>query len=138
MYLLPGEEKLFTRKESWLLWDVQQAEDYELPDSWSGKVYFVRCKDAYNCERKHRPIQCRTFPLAPHLTKDGVFQLIPHPDKLPYSCPLIEREIPLDEKFVKATYTAWRRLLQDPLIYDLVEMYSSRHTLSKNKGSKRF
>ena len=42
MYLLPGEEKLFSMKEDWLKWSVENAEDYEFPDSWHGKVYFIR------------------------------------------------------------------------------------------------
>ena len=30
----------------------------------------------------------------------------------------------LNRDFVKATYTVWKHLLHDPLIYDLVEMDS--------------
>jgi hypothetical protein len=124
MYLLPGEEKLFTRKEDWLLWNVERAEDYDFPESWKGKVYFVKCKGAPNCVRELRPIQCRTFPLQPFITEDGIFHLILHSGELPYQCPLIEQTIPLDERFIRATYTVWKRLLKDPLILDLVEMDS--------------
>jgi len=124
MYLLPGEEKLFTRKEDWLLWNIEQAEDYDFPESWRGKVYFVKCKNAPGCVRELRPIQCRTFPLQPHITKEGVFQLILHSGELRYQCPLIEKKIPLEDRFIKATYTVWKRLLKDPLIFDLVEMDS--------------
>ena len=45
-------------------------------------------------------------------------------EELPYSCPLIEDEIPLNDNFVKATYTVWSHLIRDPLIYDLVDMDS--------------
>jgi len=124
MYLLPGEEKLFTRNEDWLLWNIEQAEDYYFPESWRGKVYFIKCKNAPDCVRELRPIQCRTFPLQPHITQDGVFQLILHSGELHYQCPLIDQKIPLDERFIKATYTVWKRLLKDPLIFDLVEMDS--------------
>ena len=55
IYLLPGEEKLFTRKESWLKWSVEDAEDYEFPDSWSGKIYFVRCKTPPHCPQGAAP-----------------------------------------------------------------------------------
>ena len=44
--------------------------------------------------------------------------------ELPYECPLITEKIPLNENFIKATYTAWKHLLSDPLIYDLVEFDS--------------
>ena len=40
---------------------------------------------------------------------------------LPYRCPLIEEELPLNENFVQATTTVWEHLLADPLIYDLVK-----------------
>ena len=38
-----------------------------------------------------RPLQCRTFPLTPHLTEDGILLLIYNDEELPYICPLIEK-----------------------------------------------
>ena len=52
-----------------------------------------------------RPFQCRTFPLTPHITEDGILTLIYNDEDLPYSCPLIDEEIPLNDDFVRATYT---------------------------------
>ena len=124
IYLLPGEEKLFTRKENWLKWNVEDAEDFEFPNSWSGKVYFVRCKTPPDCPREMRPLQCRFYPLAPYLSENGKLNLILSPTELPYKCPLITDKIALQESFVKATYTVWKRLIQDPLINDLVKMDS--------------
>ena len=124
MYLLPGEEKLFTKKEDWLTWNADSVEDYDFPASWSGKVYFVQCHNAPQCVRKLRPIQCRTFPLAPHITEDGVFHLIWNTDDLPYACPLVKEKTPLNGGFIRATYTVWKRLMQDPLIFDLVKLDS--------------
>ncbi len=124
IYLLPGEEKLFTRKESWLKWSVEDAEDYEFPDSWSGKIYFVRCKTPPHCPRKLRPLQCRFYPLAPYLTEKGELKLILSPAELPYQCPLITDKMQLQEAFIKATYTVWKHLIKDPLIGDLVNMDS--------------
>lgn len=120
IYLLPGEEKLFTRKEAWLSWSVEEAQDYDFPPSWQGKVYFVRCTCAPNCPRALRPLQCRFFPLAPHLLPDGTLTLILSPLELPYRCPLIDASMELTPAFIQATYTVWRRLIRDPLIYDLV------------------
>jgi hypothetical protein len=50
--------------------------------------------------------------------------MIYHSGELPYECPLAEGEVPLNEDFIKATYTAWSHLIRDPLIYDLVELDS--------------
>ncbi len=124
IYLYPGEEKIHDFSADWLDWTVESAEDFEFPDSWSGKVYFVKCKTPPLCPREMRPFQCRTYPLTPHITEDGVFMLIYNDENLPYKCPLIENKISLNESFVKATYTVWCHLLRDPLIYDLVEMDS--------------
>ncbi len=125
IYLLPGEEKLFTGEETWLSWSAENAADYDFPDSWTGKVYFVHCTCAPHCPRTQRPLQCRFFPLTPHLYEDGRLVLILSPLELPYRCPLIERRMTLTPSFIRASYTVWRRLLQDPLIYDLVELDSS-------------
>lgn len=125
IYLLPGEEKLFTKKESWLKWNVEYAEDFEFPDSWSGKVYFVRCKTPPDCPREMRPLQCRFYPLFPYLAENGELEMILSPTELPYQCPLISEKMPLQESFVQATYTVWKHLIRDPLIYDLVAMDST-------------
>lgn len=125
IYLLPGEEKVFTKEEDWLIWDYDYAEDYDFPESWHGKVYYVRCKTAPVCKREMRPLQCRFFPLAPHFTEDGELHLILSPIELPYSCPLIEQKTELEPRFVKAVHTVWKHLIRDPLIYDLVEYDSS-------------
>ena len=120
IYLLPGEEKLFTRREDWLTWNTDSVEDYDFPLSWSGKIHFVRCNNAPHCVRKLRPIQCRTFPLAPHITHGGVYHVVLNTDELPYVCPLVAERIPLDGRFIRATYTVWKHLIRDPLIADLV------------------
>ncbi|MCQ4635940.1 hypothetical protein NE619_04310 [Anaerovorax odorimutans] len=124
IYLLPGEEKLFSQKEEWLKWSAERAEDFDFPDSWFGKIHFIRCKTPPVCPREHRPLQCRFFPLAPHLTEEGELRLILCTTPLPYSCPLIDRQMKLTPSFIQATYTVWTHLIRDPLIYDLVLMDS--------------
>lgn len=124
IYLLPGEDKLFTKNEDWLRWSTELAEDYEYPDSWHGLVYFVRCKTPPVCDRKMRPIQCRTYPLTPHINSDGILEMITCSYDLPYECPIIENNISLNESFINTTYEAWKKLITDPLIYDLVKMDS--------------
>ena len=124
IYLLPGEEKLFSKKEDWLTWTWEKAEDFDFPQSWTGKVYFIRCTNPPHCPRERRPLQCRFFPLSPHLMEDGTLRLVRNTVELPYSCPLIQEEMELTPEFIQATYTVWKHLIRDPLIYDLVLMDS--------------
>ena len=135
IYLLPGEEKLFTGKEDWITWNYDNVDEYEFPDSWSGKVAFLSCNTPPVCDRKMRPLQCRTYPVAPHILEDEMLILILSDMEVPYTCPLIKENtnfnpeskddsFVLDEKFLRATYTVWKRLIKDPKIYDLVKMDS--------------
>ena len=130
IYLLPGEDKLHSRRDEWLDWSDERAEDYEFPESWRGVVHFVKCKTPPHCPREKRPLQCRTFPLTPHLNEDDELSLVYNDLELPYDCPLIDEEIPLEDRFVQATYTAWKHLIRDPLIYDLVKMDSEAREAS--------
>ena len=66
-------------------------------------------------------MQCRTFPLTPHIDDDGELSLVLNDTELPYRCPLIEDAMALSPDFIKATYTCWKHLIRDPLIYDLVK-----------------
>ncbi|MEG0829196.1 MAG: hypothetical protein RSD88_01050 [Anaerovoracaceae bacterium] len=124
IYLLPGEEKIFNQTDEWITWNKEPAQNYDFPKSWTGNVYFIRCKTPPICPRDRRPLQCRFFPLSPHLTENGVLQLIIFPGELPYSCPLIKDKMTLNADFIQANYTVWKRLIKDPLIYDLVKMDS--------------
>lgn len=125
LYLLPGEEKIFTEEDdAWLQWGFIVAEEYEFPESWHGRIPFIQCRTAPDCNRKRRPIQCRTFPLSPHIDEDGIFRVILNTDDLPYVCPLVSEKITLNRGFIKATYTCWKHLIRDPYILDLVEMDS--------------
>lgn len=124
IYLLPGEEKIYTMKEDWLKWSVEQAEDYEFPDSWYGNVYFIRCKTPPICPRKHRPLQCRFYPLTPYLDENDNLSLVLSPAFTPYKCPIIDENMKINDQFYKANLTVWKRLIKDPLIYDLVKMDS--------------
>jgi hypothetical protein len=107
-----------------MTWHTQSTEEYDFPESWHGKVFWVRCNEPPHCLREMRPIQCRTFPLSPHLTEEGELCLVWNDSDLPYICPMIEDETELQPDFIKATYTVWKHLIRDPLIYDLVRMDS--------------
>ena len=60
MYLLPGEECMFTGKEPWLQWSFHNARDHDFPRI---PGCCSVCKMQGVCPEK-RPIQCRTFPHA--------------------------------------------------------------------------
>ena len=77
LMLLPGEEKVFDDSDDeWISWGSLLAEDYDYPESWHGRVPFIQCRTAPLCKRNKRPIQCRTFPLSPHIDEDGIFHII--------------------------------------------------------------
>ena len=121
IYLLPGEDKLFEKRDELFESSASKAEDGDFPSAWHGDGYFIRCKTPPLCQRNKRPLQCRSFPLTPHLLADGSLKLIRFPmDRLPYSCPLVSEGYPLSAAFIRATYTVWKRLIRDPLIRDLV------------------
>ncbi|NMA52725.1 MAG: hypothetical protein GX949_06950, partial [Peptococcaceae bacterium] len=73
MYLLPGEECMFTKQESWLTWQEHSTEEYDFCPSWTGKVYFIICNGA--CPRDKRPFACRTFPVVPYLNPAGGLEM---------------------------------------------------------------
>lgn len=127
MIMLPGEDKIHDKNDGWLEWTSDSTDVLDYPESWNGMVHFAKCQGHYHCNRKMRPIQCRTFPVAPHLDENGVLHLILDDLELPYTCPLQDagEELVLEERFLRATYTAWKRLVTDPLIYDLVAADSS-------------
>ena len=118
--LLPGEDKVHDKKDPWLSWEELHTDEYELPKSWKGKAFFVKCQTPPVCPRHLRPIQCRSFPLLPHISESGELSLVYNDYILPYVCPMIEDETELDDRFVKATFTVWKHLIEDPLIYDFV------------------
>ena len=125
IYLLPGEASLHDRTDPWLTWSEDAAEDYDFPESWTSTVDFVTCSGPEHCRRELRPIQCRTFPLLPHLAEDGTLYMILCDAELPYRCPLLEDPSQIRPDFVKNALRAWKLLLEEPLIRDLVE-YDSR------------
>lgn len=118
MYLFPGEEQQFSGTEDWLNWQRHKVKFYDFPPSWQGTVNFLICTG--ECPRAQRPLQCRFYPLAPHLLMDRSLLIIYDPIKVPYQCPLIANKMQLSPHFISAVYQAWRILLQDERIKDLV------------------
>ncbi len=116
MYLLPGEEIMFSGQEDWLVFEKHSTEDYEFPPEWEGEFFFVRCIKP--CPRDQRPFECRTFPLIPYFNqKTNSFDLRLNPNGI-MICPLVKysKIEELNPEFVKNVRKAWSILLTDPMI----------------------
>ncbi len=121
--LLPGEELMYEDDKSFELYYFNRDE-IGYPASWGSEVFLVKCKNPPKCNRKIRPIQCRTFPLVPHLTEDGRFHLVLDETEFPYECPIASQKMEFNNDFLAETLDVWKMLLSNPLVYDLVEMDS--------------
>lgn len=125
MYLLPGEEVMFSGTEDWLTWEEHSTEEYEFCPDWQGSFYFIRCNGI--CPRDKRPFACRSFPVSPYLTPDGGFELRLE-EAATLLCPLVRAgDIKLlDRRFLARARLVWGELLQEPLIKADVEWASRR------------
>jgi Fe-S-cluster containining protein len=123
LYLLPGEELMYEDSDEFELYYMDSSE-IKYPHSWKDQIYLVKCINPPKCDRSIRPIQCRTFPLVPHLTKNGEFHLVLDETEFPYTCPIVRDHIKLNRDFVQVTYEVWMMLISNPLVYDLVDMDS--------------
>lgn len=123
LYLLPGEEELFFENQ-WFEMYYETTDEYEYPDSWKGKVYYVKCSDPPYCDRKRRPIQCRSFPVSPHLDNDNKLHLIYDEDDFSYDCPIVSQKMELSDNFKAKILEMWSMLIEDELIFDLIKIES--------------
>ena len=122
VYLLPGEEKMFTGNEDWLRWEMRNPVEDGFPPNWEYPLFFIKCTKP--CPRDRRPLNCRFFPLAPHLLRDNTLILIHETLDLPYLCPLIEKKVTLRNDFIETVAMCWQELLKEPRIRTLVKMDS--------------
>ncbi|WP_295721701.1 hypothetical protein [uncultured Methanobrevibacter sp.] len=125
LYLLPGEELMYEDSDSFQLYYLDSSE-IRYPHSWRGQIYLVKCTNPPKCDRSIRPIQCRTFPLIPHISKDGQFHLIVDEEEFPYTCPIVHDKIKLNEDFILETYNIWKVLARNRLVFDLIDMDSRK------------
>ncbi len=123
IFLLPGEEKM-TQPEDWQSVSWEDGQEMGFPASW-GPVCFVSCGGKRFCKREKRPMQCRTFPFAPHLDEEDRLFLIYYPDELPYRCPIIEERLKVNPKALEDLYQAYRELLKNSRIFDLIKEEST-------------
>ncbi len=124
LYLMPGEELMYEDSDDFNLYYIP-SDELEFPHDWNDDVYLVECINPPHCNRSIRPIQCRTFPLIPHLSRDDTFHLILDKSEFPYSCPIVDENMKLDDDFIKLTFNVWKILIKDPVVYDLIKYDSS-------------
>lgn len=124
IYLLPGEREYLESCGCTMRIAKEPAKEHFLPASWGEYVHVMHCPGTKMCNRAHRPIQCRTFPLVPLLRKKGVLEMIMCNDDLPYTCPIIRDKMEISEDFCKVTLEAWKLLIEDRAIRDLVKLDS--------------
>jgi len=124
MYLLPGEEQMFTDADDWLEWEIHPTTAYRFPPTWKGHFYFVRCTRP--CPRDRRPFACRTFPLRPRMISATEW-ILQFDETARLICPLAEKGLSfLQPEFIERVHTAWEVLMEDDMIRDDVIWRSRR------------
>jgi hypothetical protein len=120
VYLLPFEYEHLL-KETGMIKSHQlvrhSAKDHYIPKSVGALNYFL-CDAEKDCLRDYRPIQCRTYPLEPHLEND-VLTLVVEKDQI-HACPLINMKDQWQKDYVEGIYKGWSLLIQIPDVRRLV------------------
>lgn len=124
IYLLPGEKEYLESEGCTIRIEKERREEHYFPKSWGEYVYIAICPGKCKCERKHRPIQCRTFPLQPFITDKGKLGMTLCYEEVPYRCPFVEGKEAVSDEFVFAAYDAWSLLVKDKAVRDLVKQDS--------------
>lgn len=129
LYLMPGEELMYENSDDFELYCINSDDE----DYFQDGLYLVACKNPPHCNREIRPIQCRTFPLIPHISEDGLFHLILDENEFPYECPIIRDKIKLNDDFIEVNFMVWKKLINNPLVNDLIE---SDSRIRDNEGDE--
>lgn len=85
-----------------------------------GKAWLLTCRGT--CVRRLRPLSCRIFPLAPHVTLDGGVLALPDP-RARRMCPLADGAH-LDEMFRRRVERALKLLATEPRMLRFIQMLS--------------
>lgn len=120
IYLLPGEKEYLEACGSRMHIVRQRRDEHDLPVSWGQYVYIAYCCGKEMCDRHLRPIQCRTFPLQPGISKNGELGLVLCRADIPYHCPFLDGSLTVSDDFKSAVFMAWQLLIEDEAIRDLV------------------
>lgn len=121
VYLLPFEYEHFLKETGMiqkhqLAWHA--AKDRFMPKALKGLNYYY-CQVEKDCLRQYRPVQCRTYPLEPHL-ENGHLTLVVEKDQI-HACPLIQKCENWRKDYVEGMYEGWSLLIQIPEVRKLVQ-----------------
>ena len=112
MVLFPGEVNLLSHEPGYRL--------FKIPYMGAG-CWFLVCEGI--CDRRKRPLACRIFPLAPHISETGNVSAAPDPRAMRV-CPLADGEY-LDPAFRKAVTKTFRYLAEEPEIFEYMQLLSA-------------
>ncbi|BEP30033.1 hypothetical protein [Helicovermis profundi] len=121
IYFLPFEYNEIQKNEKLIdenSIEIHTRKVYDLPVGIN-KMFFGNCKDNTNCIRSLRPIQCRTFPFAPHIENGKLYLIIEKEQE--HDCPLIEKKELWNPDFEKSILKGWKELLRIKEIRILIE-----------------
>jgi len=128
MYLVPFEYESIQSNMD-IDYEVHTSYNYELPKPLK-RQYYIFCSNNSGCLRKLRPIQCRTYPLEPHI-EDNELHLIIEKNQL-HACPLISQRELWRKEFIEGIYKAWTLLLEDETIRAYIESLSKKRMEEDN------
>ncbi|HHV95854.1 MAG TPA: hypothetical protein GXX37_05190 [Clostridiaceae bacterium] len=103
MQLYPGEEIMLSNKKFLHLRD-------EIFHNMN--IKFAICNGS--CDRKHRPLACRVYPLTPYVSQKGKLFIVEDP-RAKYICPILlyNKSKDIDKYFKRKVYKVFLLLSQD-------------------------
>lgn len=120
IYLYPFEYEAVLKEhieKNELTFEYHHFEDYYMASHLDGQ-YFLYCGHDSGCLRALRPIQCRTYPLEPHIVK-GELKLVIEKSQV-HDCPFLMKENQWNPDFVKRIYEGWSELIKIDEVRKLV------------------
>lgn len=112
MLLFPGEAARLANVEGFKISRIKYMD---------GRAWLLICDGT--CDRDTRPLSCRIFPLAPHVSEDNKVTAIPDP-RARRMCPLATGEH-LDKRFTKRVGKAFDLLSQEPKMLGFMRRIST-------------
>lgn len=135
IYLYPFEYETMLEDyvlDNDLMYEYHSHEDYFMAAHLEGQ-YFLYCGFDKGCLRDLRPIQCRTYPLEPHITK-GELKLVIEKNQI-HDCPFVLKEDKWHPDFIEGIYKGWQELIKIDEVRKLV-IHDSRNRVNSFQVQK--
>ena len=113
IYFLPFEYEVMQKENNIIEHEKTEyhtSEEYLFTEKIDYLVYSY-CNGLNGCNRELRPIQCRSYPFAPHLDNDGVLSLVVEKEQ-EHDCPLMSMRDQWRPEFIIGIYKGWQELLR--------------------------